>query len=761
MEPLERVVQVRGIALHLVEWKAAVPGGTPVLMLHGLWDDWRVFADLAPHLARERHVAAVDLRGHGQSSKPAAGYSFSDYAADIGELIPVVSDGAVDLVAYSMGCSIALCVARAFPGRVRRLVLADPPVRYPRQMVEAYASQFLALKRRPLSEIMAQLGALYSARPAELIEQNARSLAATANGTLEYFLTDEAPGIDWLEIAGRLDQPHLVLRADPRSGGMLDEADARELARNPRARIIHLEGCGHSIQGERPADFLQLTQAFLDPRQLAEQVAARPPVSEIGLDPDDWSALGGFGHRMLDRMSRHLQTVRERPVWRPLPAEVRQRLDEPLPLAGQGLEAAYQDFLDCIEPYPLGNTHPRFWGWVLGTGAPLGMLTELLTGALNVNPGGNDASQHVETQVLSWLKTLLGYPGEASGLLVSGGSMANILGLAVARQAKAGFDVRKEGLSGRPRMTLYTSRETHGSIVKAAELLGLGRESVREVAVDAEFRVDVQAVRAAVARDRERGERPFCIVGHAGTVNTGTVDDLAALADLARHEDLWFHVDGAFGALAALSPALRPLVSGISSADSLAFDLHKWMHLPYDLGCVLIRSEVEHRRAFAHSVDYIPHAGVGPAAVERPLWDYDVLLSRRFRALGVWMYLKVFGAETFRRLVEQNVDQARYLGQLVDGTAELERLAPAPLNVVTFRYVGRPGRAEEELDRLNQAILDQLYTGGTCVISSTELRGHLALRAAITNHRTRRPDLDLLVSEVVRLGRALDSRPPG
>jgi aromatic-L-amino-acid decarboxylase len=340
-------------------------------------------------------------------------------------------------------------------------------------------------------------------------------------------------------------------------------------------------------------------------------------------------------------------------------------------------------------------------------------------------------------------------------LLTTGCSAANLNGLAVARFAKAPWDLRREGLQGdHPRLVLYASTEAHSSIRKAAELLGLGSEALHNVAVDADYRIDRTALAAAIQIDRQAGLQPFCVVGSAGTVNTGAFDDLNALADLCKAQDLWLHVDGAFGAWALLAPSVNHLASGLARADSLAFDLHKWMYMPYELGCLLVRDENLHRQAFSYTPPYLAgsRSGRGLTGGDLPWFtDKTYELSRGFRALKAWMSLKEHGLRKYARLIEQNVQQAHYLVELIETAPDLELMAPAPLNVVCFRFV-HSGLDEPALETLNQEILLALQEQGIAVLSSTRLGTRFALRVGHTNHRTRRADFDLLVQEVRRLG---------
>ncbi len=412
------------------------------------------------------------------------------------------------------------------------------------------------------------------------------------------------------------------------------------------------------------------------------------------LDPQDWHGMRGLGHRMVDDMFAYLQSVRERPVWRPVPEHVRAALSRDLPHAPQEPADIYAEFLSNVLPYALGNIHPRFWGWVIGTGTPFGMLAEMLAAGMNPNVGGaNQGATHVEQQVLDWCKEIVGYPADASGLLVSGGSMANLVGLAVGRNARAGFDVGAHGLhASTARLVLYCSTETHNSVAKSARLLGLGSVSLRQIGVNDRFEVDVAALEAAIADDRRAGHRPFAIIGNAGTVNTGAIDDLTRLAEISEREGLWFHVDGAFGALAVLVPSVAPRLAGMARADSIAFDLHKWMYMNYDVGCVLIRNRDEHRRAFTVPSGYLSRTNGGMATGEPWFSELGPELSRCFRALKVWMSIKEHGIDRYGEAIAQNIDQAQYLARLVDESPELERLAPVPLNIVCFRYRGtNPG----------------------------------------------------------------------
>jgi aromatic-L-amino-acid/L-tryptophan decarboxylase len=308
-------------------------------------------------------------------------------------------------------------------------------------------------------------------------------------------------------------------------------------------------------------------------------------------------------------------------------------------------------------------------------------------------------------------------------------------------------------------LIVYASTETHSSVRKAIELLGLGTDALRLIPVHDDYTIDLAALERALWEDRAGGARPICVVGNAGTVNTGAFDDLDRLADLCARESLWFHVDGAFGSLAALVPEYQPRLKALARADSVAFDLHKWMYVPFEAGCVFVRDATAHRDAFAVAPAYLARARAGLAAGDTWFSDYGVQLSRGFRALKIWMSLQEHGADKYGRLIAQNIDQARYLADLVRAEPELELMAPVPLNVVCYRYVGTDGK-ERDLDALNRELLVRIQVSGTAMPSSVTLGGRSGLRAAITNHRSRREDFDVLIAESLRVGRELwrDSR---
>ena len=482
-----------------------------------------------------------------------------------------------------------------------------------------------------------------------------------------------------------------------------------------------------------------------------EETIAEMMLEERTLDPagePEWAELRALGHEMLDGIFDHMRGLRDTKVWVETPAEIKAELKvEALPREGRGARWAYEEFVAKVLPYSNGNAHPRFFGWVQGNGTPLGMLADMVAAGMNPHMAGfNQAPALVEEQVIRWLGELMGMPAETSGLLTSGGSVANLLGLVVARHAKAGFDVRAGGLTAGPELRVYCSSETHSWVKKATEVMGLGRASLRAIRVGDDYRLDVGELRRSIVEDRAAGLQPICVVGTAGTVNTGASDNLESIADVCAEEGLWFHVDGAFGALAYWSERLRPAVRGLERADSMAFDLHKWGYLPFEVGCVLVRDPEAHTAAFATSASYLTSMERGPATGRLKFADRGLELTRGFKALKVWMSFKAHGTDAFVALIEQNVAQARYLAECVLGEPELELMAPVPLNVVCFGYRGAT-------DAENLEILLRMQERGIAMPSSTVVRGRFAMRAAVVNHRSRREDFDAMVEAAVRIGR--------
>jgi glutamate/tyrosine decarboxylase-like PLP-dependent enzyme len=477
-------------------------------------------------------------------------------------------------------------------------------------------------------------------------------------------------------------------------------------------------------------------------------------LDRLSLDPENWSETRALGHKMLDQLFDDLETVRSRPVWQRLPDSAKASLTVPAPKNPQSLESVYSEFRQNVEPYALGNRNPKFWGWVIGGGTPVGVLGDMLASAMNTNAGGfEQSSAYVEKQVIDWFKEVFGFPHEATGLLVTSGSAANLTGLVVGRDAILGDSV--ENGIGAKRACVYASEQVHNSVDKAMGVLGLGRSALRKVKTSSDYSMDTAHLRELIAKDRAAGLKPIVVIATAGTVATGAIDDLDTIADICAEEKLWLHVDGAFGAIAALSDELRPLVKGMDRADSLAFDLHKWMSVNFDAGCILVRDPEAHMKSFAIPASYLSALPGGVAAGGYLFSDLGIDLSRGFRALKAWMSIKTYGFERYGHMVEKNVAQAAYLAELVEANEKLELAAPVPLNVVCFRYVDKK-LSNEQLDDLNARILVRLQEDGLAVPSGVRIGGKFALRVANVNHRSRKSDFEALVADTVRIGNELN-----
>ena len=468
-----------------------------------------------------------------------------------------------------------------------------------------------------------------------------------------------------------------------------------------------------------------------------------------GLDPEDWDDLRAQGHRMLDDMVDNLATLTDRPLWQAPSPEMRARYRAPLPRASGKLEDAHAQFMADVAPYGSGNRHPGFMGWVQGGGTAVGMLAEMLAGGLDANLGGRDHMPiEVERQVVAWMAELFGFPADASGLFLTGTSTANLCAVLVARDRALGADVRHTGVRD-VRVVAYASEGVHSCIVRAMDMTGLGWDRLRLIETDADHRISLPALEAAIAADRAAGLKPFLIVGTAGSVDVGAIDDLAGLADIAAREGAAFHVDGALGALGVLTAEVAPRLKGIERADSLALDFHKLGQAPYDAGFLLVRDAAAHKRTFTYSeAAYLRHAERGLAGGEWWPCDFGPDLSRGFRALKVWFALKTYGLDALGEVIGRACELARALAAQVAASEELELLAPVGLNIVCFAYKGAD----------NAAIVADLHEAGRVAPSTTTLDGRTAIRAAIVNHRTGPEDLEALVEGVLALGRAQAAR---
>lgn len=480
----------------------------------------------------------------------------------------------------------------------------------------------------------------------------------------------------------------------------------------------------------------------------------------------DWSAeeLRRVGYAVVDRIAEYLTQLPDRPVFRPVPADLAEKmLSAPAPRSGISADALLEDFGRTIAAYPFGNGHPRFYGWVNSPPTPIGIFADALAATMNPSvAGGNHAAVYVERQVINWLKELFGFPASSMGLLTSGGSAAALTALGVARWRacqRRGWDVRARGVptgtGGTPGpLVFYKAPEGHGCHQKAIELLGVGSDQVRFVATDADLRLRPDALAAMLDEDVAAGRIPVAVIASAGTVNTGAIDPLDAIADVCARHDVWLHLDGAYGAPAVLTDEYGPALRAMARADSLTVDPHKWLYVPVEAGAVLVRDAAAMRGAFSLVPPYLRTDG-DEHGVQGPPWlsEFGFQQTRGFRALKVSMALRHHGLDGYRRLVSHDIALARHLADRVRNAPDLELWEPQHLSIVCFRYVGT-GEALDgtALDTLNRRLLEHLQLGGEAFLSSTTLDGHFWLRACIVNPRARTTDLDAVVELVQRLG---------
>jgi len=483
----------------------------------------------------------------------------------------------------------------------------------------------------------------------------------------------------------------------------------------------------------------------------------------LALDAATFRALG---HRLVDQLSQYLEAVPQGPVTRgESPSAVRQALglSGPLPESGEDPGELLERTARLLFEHSLFNAHPRFFGYITASPAPIGMLGDFLAASVNANGGAwslSPAATEIEVQTVRWIAELIGYPGECGGILVSGGNMANIVCFLAARAAKAGWNVREEGVAadaGR-RLRVYGSAETHTWIQKAADIGGLGTASVRWIPTDSHLRMNVSALRQQIEADKAVGDVPCMVIGTAGSVSTGAVDPLRSIRAVCKEHDVWFHVDGAYGGFAAALPDAPDDLLALTTADSVAVDPHKWLYAPLEAGCALVRDPELLRHAFAYHPPYYHFDERATNYV-----DYGPQNSRGFRALKVWLALRQVGAAGYRRMIADDIRLARLLAAAVRDCGELE-LFTQDLSITTFRYVPPDLRprigeeaAEHHLNALNRTLLDRLQRGGEAFVSNAVIRGHYVLRACIVNFHTTEADISALVGIVVRLGREVDA----
>jgi len=475
-----------------------------------------------------------------------------------------------------------------------------------------------------------------------------------------------------------------------------------------------------------------------------------------------------WGKAAIETMASYLESIRERPVYpRTSARQIRENLDRTLPDEGIDFERLLETFNDVIVPTSRHNGHPRMFGYVQAPGTAIAAIADLLASTLNANLTAwrsAPVAVEIERLTIDWIKQILGVDAHAAGLFVSGGSMANLAALAAARRARAPADLTSKGAQSlRQAMRVYVSEETHHSIAKAAALLGIGSDNVRTVGVNERFQIRIDDLIAKITEDLAAGHLPFCVVATAGTVATGAFDPLAQVSQVARRFDLWMHVDASYGGFAALADSARDLFDGLREADSVALDPHKWLYLPVDCGCVLYRDAEAARATFAHEAEYTRVLEQAPAEAFA-FWDYGPELSRRFRALKVWMMLQGVGLRALGKAIEKDLACARHLERLVQASDDFEMLAPVELSIFCFRHVPprlkraladadevERRRIDEQLDALNERLLIDLQQDGSSYLSNARLRGRFSLRGCVMNYRTTPRDMEILLDDLRRL----------
>jgi len=492
--------------------------------------------------------------------------------------------------------------------------------------------------------------------------------------------------------------------------------------------------------------------------------------SGSSLDPSA-DAVRRWGNAAIEAMASYLDSIRDRRVYPSTTArQIRQELDRALPEEGVGFDRLLEIFNDVIVAASRQNGHPRMFGYVQAPGTAIAAIADLLASTLNANLTAwrsAPAAVEIERLTIDWIKQIVGFKADAGGLFVSGGSMANLSALAVARRAKAPPGLTSKGAQClRQAMRVYVSEETHHSVAKAAALLGLGRDNVRAIGVDERYKIRIGELVAAITEDLEAGHLPFCVVGNAGTVNTGACDPLREISAVARRFNLWMHVDASYGGFAVLAPSARGLFDAMSEADSIALDPHKWLYLPVDCGCVLYRDAEAARATFAHEAEYTRVLEQEPDEAFA-FGDYGPELSRRFRALKVWMMLRGVGVRALGEAIEKDLACARHLESLVRSSDDFEMLAPVELSIFCFRHIparfkralagaNERERIDEQLDAFNERLLVELQRDGSSYLSNARLGGRFSLRGCVMNYRTTLRDMEILLDDLRRVAQKVE-----
>lgn len=460
-----------------------------------------------------------------------------------------------------------------------------------------------------------------------------------------------------------------------------------------------------------------------------------------------------FGYQVVDMIAHHLTTLPQEPAFKPYPPELKQALAQvKAPQQGQDREQLLAEIGRLVDPYPFGNGHPRYFAWVNSQPAIISIFAEALAAAWNPScAGGNHAATYIEHQVTRWFTEMIGLPAGSGGLFVSGGSMASLTALAVARHVKAGAHIRQQGLQNEPqRLLIYTSQEGHSCIHKAVELLGIGRDNIRLIPTDGNFRMDVAALQTAVSADLAAGHKPIAVVASAGTVNTGAIDPLGEITAVCRQHNLWLHVDGAYGAPAILTGPYRDQLAPLAHVDSLALDPHKWMYIPVEAGLVLLRDANALRDTFSLVPPYL-RFNEDAGDIGGPPWfsEFGFQQTRGFKAFKVWAALSYHGWQGYQAALEHDIALANHLADLIRATPDWELIEPTSLSIVCFRHrPADPTLTSEALNQHNQAILKQVQLGGEVFLTGTTLRGQFVLRACVVNPRSSLADVEAVVTAV-------------